>query len=750
MMASRTTTSPIDCVLDALCYQGPRNGGNYKCHCPAHDDNRESLSVTVGENGMVLLKCHAGCDTSKVVTAMGLKMADLFAASSTRKPKKEPKRIVATYAYKDESGELLYEVVRSEPKGFSQRRPDEKNGWVWSIKGVRRVLYRLPELLETSIGEWVFVAEGEKDVEKLRDQGLAATSNAQGAGKWEGGFNEWLRDRLVCVLPDNDDTGRKHAHDVARQLLGIAKTVRVLELPNLPVKGDVSDWLEADGDADKLIKLVEQAPDYVAQPASDGNDTNDNASPQRNVKPKQADELYHLALKYARFFKGNQDGKLYASVTVNDHRECYRIDSDVFNEWLSHTYYQQHGTIVSAQARADAKNLLTYEARKSNEDVFLRVGHHMGKIYIDIGSAEWDAVEVDGEGWRLVPLPPVYFRRPGAMMPLTLPLECKDPLILAKHLNIEEADWPLLAAWMVKAMQTRGPYPVLAFLSRAGSGKSTQARILKRLVDPSASELRMMPKDTRSLFIAAENSWLLVFDNVSEISIEISDALCSIATGGGHTQRANYTDADEHVFTAQRPIIINGIGDVITRQDLMDRTINIGTPYIPQQERRDENEFWRDFNEEKPRIFGAFLYALSHGLANIHDVKLNDLPRMADFAKLATAAEPAYTDCEHDFASAYANNRDDAADIIVQNSPVGAVLLRMFEDTNEIRDTPLGLFLKLQTYATDYDRASSEWPNHHNQLKEIIERIAPALDRMGIGAECKKSGGTRRIRVWKR
>jgi hypothetical protein len=173
-------------------------------------------------------------------------------------PANGSRRIVATYDYRDEQRELLFQVVRYEPKDFRQRRP-VRRGWVSSIQGVRRVLFRLPELLAAPADRPVFVVEGEKDVDNLSGLELLATCNAMGAGKWLPDYNESLRGRYVVILPDNDDPGRNHAEDVARQLNGVAASVSVLELPGLPDKGDVSDWLAAGGTKDQLLELAKGA-----------------------------------------------------------------------------------------------------------------------------------------------------------------------------------------------------------------------------------------------------------------------------------------------------------------------------------------------------------------------------------------------------------------------------------------------------------------------------------------------------------
>ncbi|MGB8297961.1 MAG: hypothetical protein WCG85_21265, partial [Polyangia bacterium] len=233
--------------------------------CPAHEDKRPSLSITEAANGNVLVKCHAGCRTEDVLAKLDLPMAVLFADHG--EPVATPLRTAPTttereivYDYRDESARPGFQVVRLPGKNFRQRRPDGKGGWIWNLEGVGRVLYRLPELMATGTDRTVYVVEGEKDVETLRGLGEVATTNPGGAGKWRPEYTPALRGRHVVVLPDNDDVGRKHGEDVARALAGVAASVKVVHLPGLAEKGDVSDWLAAGGTVAELQLLAKAAP----------------------------------------------------------------------------------------------------------------------------------------------------------------------------------------------------------------------------------------------------------------------------------------------------------------------------------------------------------------------------------------------------------------------------------------------------------------------------------------------------------
>ena len=250
----------LECGNPACCchHEGP-NG--WRTHCPAHGDENPSLSLNEGDAGKILVHCHAGCDQTEVIQA--LMDRDLWPSrtispgtSPTRPPRGE---LMEAYSYLDETGHLLFQSCRYEPKAFRQRRPVGQGDWEYTIKDVQLVPYNLPDVLQAPR---VFIAEGEKDCNNLKKVGLTASCNPMGAGKWRKEFNHYFKDKEVIILPDNDDPGRKHANSVARHLHGIAKSVKILALPGLPEKGDVSDWLEAGGTAGELQALAEAAPEW--------------------------------------------------------------------------------------------------------------------------------------------------------------------------------------------------------------------------------------------------------------------------------------------------------------------------------------------------------------------------------------------------------------------------------------------------------------------------------------------------------
>jgi hypothetical protein len=254
-----------------------KQGSGWIACCPAHDDHRQSLSVAVGDDGRILSYCHAGCAFEAICESARIEQRECFADGQSHFAHNSNghRQIAITSDYRDEDGTLLFQAVRFEPKGFSQRRPDGKGGWIWNLHSVRRVLYRLLELLSADPHATVFICEGEKDVDRLRSLGLVATTNPMGAGKWRDEYREPLRGREVVILPDKDQTGHDHAQTVARSLCGVAASVKILALPGLALKGDVSDWLDAGGDAEQLCVLAENAAEWTPESESKIEPTDD-------------------------------------------------------------------------------------------------------------------------------------------------------------------------------------------------------------------------------------------------------------------------------------------------------------------------------------------------------------------------------------------------------------------------------------------------------------------------------------------
>ena len=220
--------------------------------CPAHDDAKPSLSIGMDDD-KILLFCHAGCRTEQVVQALGLRMRDLFTNT-------EEAQSTVAYDYRDEKGQLLYRIVRRYPKSFNARRPDGNGGWISDLEEVRRIPYRLPDILER---EKIFVVEGEKDADTLHDKfKLAATTNVFGAGKWRTDYNVFFSGKRVYLIPDADEAGEAHMRAVATSLFGVAEKIKILRLP---FGKDASEFYALGGTREQLAKLAKESPAATAE-----------------------------------------------------------------------------------------------------------------------------------------------------------------------------------------------------------------------------------------------------------------------------------------------------------------------------------------------------------------------------------------------------------------------------------------------------------------------------------------------------
>jgi hypothetical protein len=381
--------------------------------------------------------------------------------------------------------------------------------------------------------------------------------------------------------------------------------------------------------------------------------------------------------------------RAYADIRVDGHRETWPVKkSDRFRQWLKRLYYAEHKKVPNAEAVQEALDHIEAIALFEGEErqVDLRVAGHAGRIYIDLGSPDWRAIEIDEDDWRVIDDPPVRFRRPAGMRALPEPTHGGDISKLRSFVNVkDDGDFVLLVCCLLAAMRDRGPYPVLAISGEKGTAKSTLVAILRALIDPNMSPLRALPREDRELFIQANNGWLLAFDNVSGLPAWTSDSLCRLSTGGGFAVRQLHTDQDEILFDACRPIVLNGIGDMVGRADLADRAIFITLE--PISKRVAEKELWPNIRRELPGILGVLCSAVSHGLRQRELVKLERLPRMADFAEWGAACEgalwPAGT-----FMAAYDDNQRGANDAVIDADEV-ALAVRAFMHTRaEWEGTP--------------------------------------------------------------
>jgi hypothetical protein len=345
--------------------------------------------------------------------------------------------------------------------------------------------------------------------------------------------------------------------------------------------------------------------------------------------------------------------------------------------------------------------------------------------------------------------PPVRFRRPAGILPLPVPQQGGSIEVLNSFLNlVSRDDFELIVAWLMAALRPNGPYPLLAISGEQGSAKTVLSKLLKALIDPNAAPVRSLSREERELMIAANNSYLLAFDNLSGLPPWLSDALCRLATGGSFAVRRLYTDDEEVLFEASRPILLNGIEDVISRADLSDRAIVLTLAPIADADRRPEADLWRRFEIARPGILGALLDGMVHGLRANNPMDLEHLPRMADFALWAAACETAFWP-GGTFARAYAANRRAAIESMIEADPLATCVRTIVGERSSWTGSASDL-LRLCAQQAHADASTSPpWARNPRALAGRLRRAQTFLRMLDIEIVFGREGrsGARMIRL---
>jgi hypothetical protein len=454
----------------------------------------------------------------------------------------------------------------------------------------------------------------------------------------------------------------------------------------------------------------------------------------------RCDDLFHTAA-----------GTAFTDITVDGHRETWPIRNKRFRGWLRRRYYQATGNAASAAEVRSALDLLEARAQFDGPEraVHVRIAEHAGHIFLDLADEQWRAVDIGPDGWRVIACPPVRFRRPAGMLPLPVPQQGASIESLNSFLNLASRDdFVLIVAWLLAALRSGGPYPLLAISGEQGSAKTVLSKLLKALIDPNSAPVRALSREERELMIAANNGYLLAFDNLSGLPVWLSDALCRLASGGSFAVRQLYTDDEEVLFEAARPILLNGIEEVISRPDLGDRAIFLTLAPIGEALRRPENELWREFEIARPRILGALLDAAVHGLRTRGRVHLDRLPRMADFALWAAACEPALWPAGT-FARAYTSNRRAAIESIIEADPIATCVRTMMANRTMWTGSASDLLRLCAEIARDEFSSGTPGTKSPRALAGQLRRAQTFLRTLGIEITFWREGrmGTRMIRV---
>ncbi len=670
-------------------------------------------------------------------------------------------KATAYFEYRDGADNVIGYVCRYDraeggklfmPMTWCRHTDRKLTEWRFKSWSMPRPLYGL-NWLAASCDAPVLVCEGEKAVDAASQllPGYVVITSPGGSNAAHKADWQQLSGRQVTIWPDADEPGRKYADAVTKCLHKVgAASVSII---NLPV-GASESWDAADAMAEGWdeVRTAALVDDVNAAPDSEdpGDGSIKDAKDKSGRGSRQDKQLLTLLDEMVLW----HDPRLRAFATVQrgDHFENYACRSTRFKQWLTGRTWTQFGFVARTSAIDDV--LRVFEAIAVNEGPqhvpATRIGRDGDAIYIDLVDDTWRAVKITSTGWAVEDHPPVKFVRSSSMVSLPIPEAGYFIEELYGFLNIKNpVDLMLAIAWLVASLRDQGPYPILVLNGEQGSSKSTFSKIFRALVDPNEAPIRSCPREERDLFIAANNSWALAFDNLSSVAPWLSDGLCRISTGGGYATRRLHTDDQETVMTACRPIIINGIPDLASRPDLSQRALVITLPSIDEENRRSEDEFWKDFTQARPRILGALLDAMSAAIRNLPDVQLDRSPRMADFCKWICAASPGLGWSPDEFVQAYTDNQMGATYDLIDGDPVAQAILKLIEDKPEgWQGSATQLLDQLMNTISETIRKSRSWPNTPQKMGNAVVRLMPTLRTLGVIIQRRKSAeGGRVIKI---
>jgi hypothetical protein len=475
--------------------------------------------------------------------------------------------------------------------------------------------------------------------------------------------------------------------------------------------------------------------------AGDGSASSPEGLPVQGKEPRdsQGTQIVRLAFREGIELFRDEDDTAYIVIPVADHHEVYPLRSKRPRLWLAALFYRETTKAAGSQSIADATNVLEASALQARaRPVGVRIMRIGDAIYWDLCDERWRAVEITANGWRVLSRSPVAFKRPKGLQSLPEPARGGSLAELRPFLNLsDDDDFLLVVAFLLGCLRARKPYPILVVNGEQGSAKSTFTTFVRDLIDPNMAPLRSEPTDARDLMIAASNSFLLSYDNLSHI--RLADELSRLSTGAGFSTRRLFENGEEEIFAASRPIILNGIPELATKPDLASRAIFLTLPTINSAGRREEAELCAEFSAARPRILGALLDTVVMALNRSADVTLSKRPRMADFAKWVVAAEPAFPWPEVRFLAVYESNRRGAVEAILDGDVIAATV----HNLAPWEGTASALLEQVNRQATEDQRRQRGWFKRPRQVRDALCRLAPALREAGINVIVGQKDNTR-------
>lgn len=469
-----------------------------------------------------------------------------------------------------------------------------------------------------------------------------------------------------------------------------------------------------------------------SQGREDVDNEKDKSSEKRNVSDKIVDLAFELGIELYLDQTGEPHVTFLEKPIVG-----FPVKSSVFRRWISGKYWEKYNKGFSGQCLLQVVN--TIEGRAFHEgktrSLFNRVARVGDTIFYDLGDDQ-KVVKVTTSGWEVITGCLERFRRFNHQLPQVEPKRGGDLLAVLNYLNLKtDTDKLLLLTYIPTIFIPDIPRVVLVYIGDQGAAKSTALRVTRSLIDPSIAELLSPPTNINELAQAANHHYCLYLDNLSFLRDELSDALCRLATGIGFTKRKLFTNDEDILFSPKVAVGITGINLPAQRADLLDRCLILSFERIPDEKLIDEEDFWKDFNQQKPYILGSIFDKLSIILNKYLSFKLPRKPRMADYAKYAAIAATTLGKSPEEFLSAFSENVERQNQEAIESSPTAQTILKFISDKEKWGgpSTELHGILKVIAEKNNLQIGGSDgFPKSSNWLWKRIERIRPNLLSLGV------------------
>jgi hypothetical protein len=539
--------------------------------------------------------------------------------------------------------------------------------------------------------------------------------------------DKWLR-RDEPKPPSPAGANRRRNADHSADDFGFACELFRKGTPRAEREAKLAEKMRAEGRVEKADRA-----DYIRRTV----DAAERAVEADPTPPgaKTADKLAALALD--RFELGRTPKGETFAVDKTGANVAIRLDGSEMKSTLASRYFDEHASVAGSAPLEDALAVLRGQAMKTDpRELAIRYGRDGDAIVVDLGRVDGQAVEIDAAGWRVVDRSPILFERTELVGELPIPVEGGTVGELRELLNVGDDDFDVLVGWIVAAMIPEIPHPILFLSGGQGTGKTTAARMLVDTFDKSPAPIRSLPRDPENYAFSVAGSWATVFDNVSTIPESVSDALCKTVTGDAFTRRKLYSDRELSVVSFRRVLAITTIDAGAIRGDLADRLVLVELERFDR--RRTEREIRDRFEEIRPRLLGAFCGLVSSTLAALPGVTLDELPRMADFAKVLAALDGVRGTRS---VATYLGQADRLSVDVVESDSVGTAIRDFAAGRSSWSGTMKELLAEIAP-----DDPPRDFPRTFRGLSSRVRRLAPALEAVGIFLY--PPGKTDKTRTW--